>query len=726
MHLYDLLDLPQPEHLRAAHDAMDHGSRLAGVKATLANLAAEAGRRQPTFLRIEDVHWADPLVLERLAAIAEAIADREVIMIMTTRVEGDPIDSSWRAKVRRCAITTIDLGPLNDAEAASMATAFIQLDQSIAEACVARAEGNPLFLDQLLRNAQDNAASDVPGSVQSIVQSRMDALAPEDRLVLQAAAVLGQRFAGEAVGFMIRNENYTCDTLLSRQLVRPEGDGFLFAHALVRDGVYQGLLRQDRQSLHGKAATWFDGKDLILWARHLEEADAPGAGEAYLKAARMETANLHYDRSIALSQSAFKLAADDETRREALFLQGESQRTLGDSEGSIASYESALPLCRAGDRQTPDQEIRCRLGLAEAMRILDRFDEAFAQLDLAEALSRAEGLTQARARIMFLRGNLCFPLARQDECLANHTEALRLAREVGDRELEVQALGGLGDAYYAKSWIPKAHEHFGQCVDQASAAGLSRIEVANAPMRAWSTFLSGDLKHSLPLLDAALTTASQSRNDRALIISHCALSPVSLERGDLETAEASADEIVRFSEVLASQRFLSYGLNMLAQVKLAKGEREQAQEIIEKALVAASGSAISFCGPWVLATAARLAIDPAERRQRLEEGEALVASSTIAHNVYFYWRDAIRCAFEQQDWDGMERHANKLATLLGDQRTALTDHITGGALAIAAFKRGDTSQDTIDGLRRCHDFAMDQELVYSKRVFASILDEARA
>jgi class 3 adenylate cyclase/tetratricopeptide (TPR) repeat protein len=724
MHLYDLLDLPQPLHLRAAHDAMDHGSRLSGIKSTLATLAAEAGRRQPTFLRIEDVHWADPLVLERLATIAEAIADREVIMIMTTRVEGDPIDSGWRAKVRRCAITTIDLGPLSEADAASMATAFIQLDKSLTEACVARAEGNPLFLDQLLRNAQDNAASDVPGSVQSIVQSRMDALAPEDRLALQAAAVLGQRFAGDAVAFMIGNEGYAYDTLLSRQLIRPEGDGFLFAHALVRDGVYQGLLRQDRQGLHSKAATWFDGKDLLLRARHLEEADAPGAGKAYLEAARMETVNLHFDRSIALSQSAFKLAEDDEIRREALFLQGESQRALGDSEGSIASYESALPLCSDGTQESASQEIRCRLGLVEGMRILDRFDEAFVQLDLVEALSRAEGLNQALAHILFLRGNLCFPLARQDECLANHTEALRLAREVGDRELEVQALGGLGDAYYAKSWIPKAHVHFGQCIEQAREAGLSRIEVANLPMHAWSTFLSGDLHHSLPLLDAALAAATQSKNDRALIISHCALSPVSLERGDLETAEASANEIVRFSEVLASQRFLSYGLNMLAQVKLAKGERGQAVEIIEKALAAASGAALNFCGPWILATAARLAIDPAERRRRLEEGEALVASSTIAHNVYFYWRDAIRCAFEQEDWDGMKRHANKLATLLGDQRTELADHIIGGALAIVAFKRGEASPDTIERLRRCRDFATDQELVYEKRAYTAVLGGA--
>ena len=124
-------------------------------------------------------------------------------MVMTTRIEGDPINAAWRAQCADCGLTTIDLGPLSAEDAAELASQYPETKRPLAEACIARAAGNPLFLDQLLRNAEENAEQGVPGSVQSIVQTRMDRLGPTDRLAIQASAVLGQRFAAGAVGFMI-------------------------------------------------------------------------------------------------------------------------------------------------------------------------------------------------------------------------------------------------------------------------------------------------------------------------------------------------------------------------------------------------------------------------------------------------------------------------------------------------------------------------------------------
>ncbi len=331
VHLNDLLDLPQPPALREARAAMDHATRMGGTARTVASLVAAAAARDPVLICIEDVHWADPVLLDRLAAIAEALPSCRAAMVMTSRVEGDPIDAGWRARTRGCALTTIELGPLSDADAADLAARYLEAKTALAQACVERAAGNPLFLDQLLRNAEEGAEKDVPGSVQSIVQARLDHLDAGDRAAVQAAAVLGQRFQAETVAAMTGDTAFDGASLVDHQLVRPEGDGFLFHHALVRDGVYATLLRGPRQDLHAKAAQWFDGRDATLHARHLEAAGDPGAGAAYRVAARDEVDALHYGAARGLAESALRLAGDKPARVAALCLKGEVLDLMGES-----------------------------------------------------------------------------------------------------------------------------------------------------------------------------------------------------------------------------------------------------------------------------------------------------------------------------------------------------------------------------------------------------------
>ena len=151
----------------------------------------EAPRR---FIIVEDLHWADPQVLAHLSAIASAMAEGAGLLVMTSRVEGDPIDAAWRAACRGAPFATIDLGPLRASEALSLAGGFIDTSQRLALACIERAAGNPLFLEQLLRNAEEGSEDVVPASIQSLVLARMDRLAARDRLAFQTAAVIGQRF----------------------------------------------------------------------------------------------------------------------------------------------------------------------------------------------------------------------------------------------------------------------------------------------------------------------------------------------------------------------------------------------------------------------------------------------------------------------------------------------------------------------------------------------------
>src|SRR5271166_2269832 len=104
------------------------------------------------------------------------------------------LDAGWRAAATGGFQLTIDLAPLTSAEAETIARSFAAAEDFAAK-CVERAGGNPLFLEQLLRAARDLVDGKLPSTVQSVVLARVDLLAPNDRRAIEAASVLGQRFA---------------------------------------------------------------------------------------------------------------------------------------------------------------------------------------------------------------------------------------------------------------------------------------------------------------------------------------------------------------------------------------------------------------------------------------------------------------------------------------------------------------------------------------------------
>ena len=328
--VYDLLDLPQTGEWRTLYDAMDNAARNRGKRELAAALATRACRGGPTLIIVEDLHWADPQVLGHLAAFSSAVADGPGLLVMTSRVEGDPLDAAWRASCRGTPFATIDLGPLRRDEALSLAGGFFDATHCVALACIERAGGNPLFLEQLLRNAEEGSADAVPASIQSLVLARMDRLRQRDRQAFQAAAVIGQRFDLALLRHLVDTPDYVCDGLIGNALVLPEGDDFLFAHALIQEGAYSSLLRSRRRELHRQAAEWFADQDLTLHAQHLDRADDARAAEAYLKAAIAQRAAFHVDAALRLADRGLEVAQADADRHALICLKGELQRDLGD------------------------------------------------------------------------------------------------------------------------------------------------------------------------------------------------------------------------------------------------------------------------------------------------------------------------------------------------------------------------------------------------------------
>ena len=157
-------------------------------------LLAAAARRRPQLIIVEDVHWADDSLLRTLSLLAAGLAGSAALILMSSRADGDPIDAAWRGRARDALLATIDLRPLSGNDAAKLAHHLSTEFEDYLRRCVERAEGNPLFLEQLLRSRATDQEGHLPPSVHGVVLARLDRLAQPDRRAIETGAILGQRF----------------------------------------------------------------------------------------------------------------------------------------------------------------------------------------------------------------------------------------------------------------------------------------------------------------------------------------------------------------------------------------------------------------------------------------------------------------------------------------------------------------------------------------------------
>lgn len=698
--LNNLMDLDQAVETRALYDAMDNATRNRGKQDTVAELVRVVSQRNPLLLAVEDVHWADGVMLGYFAALARAASGTRLIVVMTTRIAGDPIDEAWRGSTGETPLLTIDLTPLRSAEAFGLVSEYLDADDSLAKTCVERARGNPLFLEQLVRSASESAEGSVPGTVQSVVQARLDTLAPADKEALQAASVLGQRFALEPLRHLTAKANYAVDRLLAHHLVRPEGEGYLFVHALVQEGVYALLLKDRRCDLHRTAARWYATKDSVLYAEHLEKADDAQAPIAYHAAAGDQVALYRYETALRLCERGLGLAPEPAERFELTRQRGQILLHLGSITEAIETFTEALD-------GALDDTGRClaRIGLASGMRIAERFQEALEVLDGAQMAAASRGLTRELAQIHHLRGNLLFPLGDLDGCLEQHEHARRRAAEVGSAEDEAAALGGLGDAYYATGRMRTAHRHFSQCVAICRDKGFGRIEVANLGMAGVTRYYLNDLDGALGMALEAVEAAAAVGHVRAEINArNCAIHPL-LEAVELDRAQEMAEGALELARKLGAKGFEGGGLTYLAKVHRLSGRRAKALELALNAVKVARGVPETFLKPRFLAEIALCTPDQAAQDSAIREGKAILEAGCIGHNYFYFYRDAMELMLDRGAWDDVEECAAALEAYTRPEPLPWSDFYIARGRALAALGRGRRDAELRAALERLADEA---------------------
>ncbi|NDH62833.1 MAG: cyclase [Alphaproteobacteria bacterium] len=309
--LLDFLSLPLD-----AGEAIptDIAGRRAFLLDAVKHLARSTALANPSVLVIEDLHWLDPASEPFIEAVAQAVAGTNTLLLVDFR---PGYRATW---MERSFYEQVSLVPLSAGAVAVMLDRLLGKDPALSALggrIVDRAAGNPFFAEELVRALIERGAltgmpgayrptpgaQDVPlpETVQSVLGSRIDRLAEGDKLLLQAAAVIGREFPLEAAAEIAELAEDTARASLARLLAaemlyeRPDlqRDAFAFRHPLVQEAAYGSLLSERRHDLHRRAATALSAhhKDRAdetasLIAHHWEEAgDAMQAAASYVKAA---------------------------------------------------------------------------------------------------------------------------------------------------------------------------------------------------------------------------------------------------------------------------------------------------------------------------------------------------------------------------------------------------------------------------------------------------------
>ncbi len=341
----------------------------------------------------DDAQWADPIVLETIEHLGSHASDA-VRLVCLTREELVEERPAFLAGAERVA-----LEPLAADDALALAERLGADDPAIA----ARAEGNPLFIEQLLAHAAESADA-LPSTLQSLLVARLDRLAPAERLVIERAAVLGREFDGALVGELLesRNPRSALLSLARRGLLDPAPptsayeERFRFRHALIHEAAYGSVTTAERARLHEATA------DVL---------DVRGAAD--------EVIGFHLERAAALlpehDRHAQRLAEDAGRRLGAA---GMSAWRRGDAAGAGALFTRAVSLLPVHDGQR--HELLCELGVARAT-IGDRagagavLDEA---AELGDRRIQLRAILERAAFAAFERGGAAAVVEAADEAAA--------------------------------------------------------------------------------------------------------------------------------------------------------------------------------------------------------------------------------------------------------------------------------------------------------------------
>ena len=535
--------------------------------------------QRPTLCIFEDVHWIDPSTLELLELAISRIDRAAVMLVLSYRPE---FRHTWSAHAN---VTLHSLTRLSRSEVTRMIKELLRegsLSQQVFDQIIEKADGVPLFIEELttsiistprqnrlekddLDQTTSLAAPKVPETLHDALMERLDRVAQGRRLA-QIAAVIGREFSYDLLTAASGTDESDLRSALSQledaDIIYRTGISpsvrFAFKHVLLRDAVYNSLLRGKRQEIHADIANVLENhfRDLVE--------------------NRPEILAYHYSQA---GRNELAIRCWRESGRRALANSANVE--------AIGHFRNALQLLRAlpDTPQRNKEEIEIQLALGIPLIAV----QGYAAAETREAFSRARTLClrldspPEYFQALFGLWGHSWMGGKNDEALAMATEFLGKSRERSDSILSMVAHRIMGSTLLTIGEFENSRRHFEESIAlskterRQSVYTLYMVEpqVASLLLLSWDLWFLGYPDQSLARVSEALALAQELSQPYSVAFAHYMTSVVHLLRGDPVHALESAE---RSLEMSREQRFSLYVLLSTISRGRALGELARLQE----------------------------------------------------------------------------------------------------------------------------------------------------
>lgn len=559
----------------------------------LRRLVEAIARERPVVLVLDDIHWAEPTLLDLIEYLGEWAA-APVLVLCAARSELVESRPAWGGPTSTGFV--IELEPLEPREISELVVGLAEqpVEAAIERRIVDQAGGNPLFAEQLLALSVEapELAGDPPASVEALLASRIDRLDPRELAVLRRAAVIGRRFSRAELADLTpraeaeRTERHLAD-LADRALIHAREHVFAFHHVLVRDVAYAGLPKSERADLHELAAAGLDRRDAAeeVIGYHLEQAHgyvtelALGADRAaHLARAASERlgragirAWQRADVSAAINLLSRALELTPERHDLACEL-GLALNNHGDQERAVEIFEEVIAQAHDHHKLRAEVESGMLKAVADPHYAHTTLDVATRAIPALEAAGDDRALGRAWYGVAFVRGGFFCEYAAQEEAIEQIAACYRRAAWPLSAALELLGL--------ALGFGPRP-------VDDA----IERLtELAREDRSRWTRAVSsvwlGPLEAMRANFDSARAHVDEARKAysdtgaRYAVVDTCgrAAAAVELLAGFPERAEQSLREACAFLQERAHTSVLATRAAELANVLYEQGRYDDAAE----------------------------------------------------------------------------------------------------------------------------------------------------
>jgi tetratricopeptide (TPR) repeat protein len=449
----------------------------------------------------EDIQWADDGLLDFIDYLADWVRDVPILILCTGRLELLERRPAWGGGKVNAA--TVQVSPLSDAQTAELISALgAGMDDALLERCA----GNPLYAEQFARMLAERGEGALPESVQGIIAARLDALAPDEKALLQDAAVVGKVFWLGALGateqqlHVLRQKEFVARA--RRSSVEGETE-YAFKHVLVRDVAYGQIPRADRSQKHLRAAAWIESlgrpeDHAEMLAHHyvnaLELAQAAAQESDDLREHTMRALRDAGGRALTLNalgqaenyyRQALALAPEDAD----LCLQYGRVLYLQDRSGEAELTAARTQLLAIDDREAAAE---AALMLADIAWSEGRRQDMETHLDDARSLVVDRPASRAQAAVLSEAGRYEMLAGRVDTAIELGSWAMTMAGELGLDELRLRALNTVGTAR-GDMGDPKGLDDLEELIRDAT-----RLNVIQELLRGWNNLTALLALHNGP------------------------------------------------------------------------------------------------------------------------------------------------------------------------------------------------------------------------------------